>query len=149
MTSTLVLRIFAVLTIFFVGIYAAIQKSSSGWPTTLATVQRAAYEQTLLPTAGRAKVYTVIYAYEVNGRTYTGNRSGWASTTSVVQIIKPADERQPRADDIIQISYAPWFPALAVITPGPSPQLWLVCLVAGLFAIIFWVFSHLTKHPIF
>jgi hypothetical protein len=153
MTATL-LRLAAVLSLLAAGCAAAVQYSSSNWPATEAEVVRSGWSRDS-GMRGTKGVYEVHYEYQVDGKNYANDRVSFSDNISLVHVIKTYQGdgtnvlRSAHPGDIVRVHYAPWWHAVSVLVPGPSPTLWIWCVVAGLFAVICLVFAKLSTHPVF
>ncbi len=153
MTAVL-LRIVALVSLVLAGGMAAWQYNSKSWPGTEGVVGSSGWaRETGLH--GAMGVYEVSYEYSVDGKSYGGNRVSFAGNVSLVHVIKTYQGetinglRSPHPGDTVRVHYAPWWPALSVLMPGPSPVLWIWCVAAGLVAVTCLVFARLSRHPVF
>ncbi len=145
--ATTLLRFFAVLILLGISAVAFVQLTSTSWPRTTGIVEKGNW-------ASRDEVvfgsrYRVRYVYEVNGERHTGYRIGFAARTHVVPIVGVRDPRQPREGDEVEVYYAPWYPKLALLVPGPSPTLVWWGALSVLVALMLWMFSRVAKEPVF
>ena len=153
MTAVL-LRIVAVLFLLLAGGMAALQYNSNSWPFTEGEVGRAGWSRDT-GLSGTRGIYMVRYEYKVDGKNYANDRVSFDANTSLVHVLKTYQgdakdvQRSPHPGDIVKVHYAPWWPAVSVLVPGPSPTLWIWCVVAGLTAVILLVFAKLSSHPVF
>ena len=142
------LRICAILTLLGMGAVAGVQFSSLSWASTVATVQQAGWDSELNLAHRGGSDYNILYRYQVNGRTYENSLIGFGSPASVMHIINTREERQPREDDQVTVYYAPLYPGLSVLQPGPATNLWIWGLVSALVAIMFWMISNVMREPV-
>lgn len=145
--STLLLRLAAILILIGIGVVAFVQYSSTGWPRTTGIVEKGNW-------ASRDEVvfgsrYRVRYVYEVDGEQHTGYRIGFAARTHVVPVVGARDPRQPREGDEVEVFYAPYYPELSLLVPGPSPTLVWWGLLSMLVATMLWIFSNVAREPVF
>ncbi len=142
------LRCIAILILLLMGAVAACQVWSTSWPHTTATVRQAGWDGELSLLHRGGSDYNVRYEYKVNGKTYEGARISFGGSRSVMYVLNAREERQPREDDQVYVSYAPFFPGLSVLLPGPAPTLWIWGLVSFLFAVMFWMFARVLREPV-
>lgn len=145
---SLLLRIAALLTLLIMGAAAACQVSSGSWPHTLATVQQAGWDGELNLAHRGSSEYNVHYTYKVDGKTYTNSRISFGNGRSVMYIINTKEERQPREEDQVTVSYLSFYPALSVLLPGPAPTLWIWGVVSVLLAVLFWMVARVLREPV-
>lgn len=152
MTATL-LRLLAALTLLVVGCVAALQYNSKTWPFTEGEVALSGWSRDT-GFQGSKGVYTVHYEYSVDGESYNGDRVSFASNVSLVHVIRTHQGdgndvlRSPHPGDTVRVHYAPWWPAMSTLVAGPSPTMWIWCVVAGLCSILCLVFAKLSHHPL-
>ena len=145
---SLLFRIAAVLTLLIMGAAAACQISSRSWPHTVATVQQAGWDGELNLAHRGSSEYSIHYTYQVNGQTYTSSRVGFGEGRSAMFILNAKEERQPREEDQVYVSYAPYYPGLSVLVPGPAPTLWIWGMVSFLTAVLFWMVARVLREPV-
>jgi len=152
--TALLLRIVAVLCLLMAGGAAALQYNSKTWPFTQGTVGRSGWSRDTSITGSRG-VYVVHYDYKVDGADYSNHRVSFSDTVTMVHVTKTFKgdgenvQRSPHPGDTVRVHYAPWWPAVSVLVPGPSPTLWIWCVVAALVSAICLVFAKLSSHPVF
>lgn len=153
MTAVL-LRLAAVLVLLVTGGIVAVQYHSQSWPHTPGVIAISERQRSfgLKGAQGELKVR---YDYKVDGVEHSGSRVSYNSEAGIVLVLKAhADdaenvERTPQPGDTVNVHFAPWWPALSVLVPGPSPTIWIWAAAAALFSIVLWAFARISNHPLF
>jgi hypothetical protein len=144
----LIFRLAAALTLLMMGAVAACQISSVSWPRAVATVQQAGWDGELNLAHQGSSDYSVRYTYQVGGQTYKNSLIGFREGSSVMYNLNAKEERQPREDDQVTVYYAPFYPALSVLVPGPAPTLWIWGVVSLLIAVLLWKIASVLHEPV-
>ncbi len=150
--TEIILRWVAILILIATAIMAGIQLSSNAWPHVRGQVEHGNWHNAD-SFNGREKGYDVTCAYVVNGRTYKCSDFGWAAKSSTVLVLNGRDntpeELTPREGHQVNVFYSPWFPALSVLVPGPSPRLWIWVAVGVLMSALLIGAGRVSNHPLF
>jgi hypothetical protein len=153
MTAVL-LRLAAVLALFVTGAIVAVQYNSESWPHTPGTIAISQRERSYGIDGAQGKL-VVRYDYKVDGVEHSGDRVSYGKDVGIVLILKAQVddaenvERTPQPGDVVNVHYAPWWPVLSVLVPGPAPTVWMWSAVVLLFSVVMWVFARLSNHPLY
>lgn len=145
--STTLLRLSAILILLVISAVAFLQLSSTSWPRTTGIVEKGSWASRDEMVFGSR--YRVRYLYEVDGTQHTGYRIGFAARSQVVPVVGVRDPRQPREGDEVEVYYAPYYPELSLLVPGPSPTLVWWGLLSVLVATMLWIFGRVAREPVF
>lgn len=152
--TALLLRLAALLSLIVAACVIGVQYSSKSWPATQAEIARSGWARDV-GLQGSKGVYTAHYDYTVNGKRYASERVSFADNVSLVHVIKSYQGdatdvlRSPHPGDIVRAYYAPWWPAVSVLMPGPAPAVWIWGVVAFLFSIMCLVLAKQSHHPLY
>ena len=146
--SAKILRIAAVFTILLMTGIAAVQFTSYQWPTTEGVILQAGWDAELNLSHRGSSEYHASYRYVVGGKTYENSTFSFGPASSVVTILNTKEERQPREDDRVTVFYAPFYPGISVLQPGPAANLWIWGVVSVLVAVMLWMVAGVMHEPV-